>query len=217
MRLRPVYRRSANALAISYRPTMKSSTLVVNGKTDYDVPTGAAQLRGSARAVPVEQTTQHESEPLKPTTPTTVATEPTNAEVAAVVAFNFFSSTGIVSANKVVFNSGFTFATTLTFIHFVCTFIGLVIMARVGLYKPKRLNIRKAAKLAAAGMGFVVFSNLSLQHNSVGFYQVMKHMVRCAETSNSHASIALLRVPASHFPCSPQNAPSGLVSVLTPS
>jgi solute carrier family 35, member E3 len=102
--------------------------------------------------------------------------DPSNAEVAAVIAFNFFSSTGIVSANKLVFNAGFTYATTLTFVHFVSTFVGLLLLARMGMYVPKRLDIRKASKLALAGMGFVVFSNLSLQYNSVGFYQVMKHM-----------------------------------------
>jgi solute carrier family 35, member E3 len=100
----------------------------------------------------------------------------TFGDVAAVIAFNFFSSTGIVSANKLVFNKGFGFATTLTFIHFVCTFLGLLLLARLGLFVPKRLDIRKASNLALAGMGFVVFSNLSLQYNSIGFYQVMKHM-----------------------------------------
>lgn len=102
--------------------------------------------------------------------------DPSNSEVAAVIAFNFFSSTGIVSANKLVFNGGFSFATTLTFFHFVSTFVGLLLLARLGMFQPKRLDLKKASKLAMAGMGFVVFSNLSLQHNSVGFYQVMKHM-----------------------------------------
>lgn len=102
--------------------------------------------------------------------------EHTNREVATVIAFNFFSSTGIVSANKLVYEAGFHFGATLTFIHFVCTTIGLLLLARFGLFTPKRLDVRKALKLAVAGMGFVVFSNLSLQYNSVGFYQVMKHM-----------------------------------------
>lgn len=102
--------------------------------------------------------------------------DPSNAEVAAVVAFNFFSSTGIVSANKLVFDGGFSFATTLTLFHFLSTFVGLLLLARFRVFQPKRLDLRKATKLAMAGMGFVVFSNLSLQHNSVGFYQVMKHM-----------------------------------------
>lgn len=102
--------------------------------------------------------------------------EPTSREVATVIAFNFFSSTGIVSANKLVYEAGFNFGATLTFIHFVCTTIGLLLLARLGVFTPKRLDVRKSLKLAIAGMGFVVFSNLSLQYNSVGFYQVMKHM-----------------------------------------
>lgn len=51
---------------------------------------------------------------------------------------------------------------------------------KAGAFPFKRLDAAKAAKLAAAGMGFVVFSNLSLQFNSVGFYQVMKHLTVAA-------------------------------------
>ncbi|KAI0563272.1 glucose-6-phosphate/phosphate translocator [Gracilaria domingensis] len=102
--------------------------------------------------------------------------DPSNAEVAGVIAFNFFSSTGIVSANKLVYAAGFEYGASLTFIHFICTTLGLLLLARMGVFTPKRLDVRKALKLAVAGMGFVVFSNLSLQHNSIGFYQVMKHM-----------------------------------------
>ncbi len=108
----------------------------------------------------------------------TAANDVTKSEVLTAILFNFFASTGIVSANKAVFNSGFHFATTLTFVHFCCTFVGLFALAQFGVFSPKKLDMRKAARLALAGMGFVVFSNLSLQHNSVGFYQVMKHMVR---------------------------------------
>lgn len=97
-------------------------------------------------------------------------------EVVSVIVFNFLSSTGIVSANKLVYEAGFKFAVTLTFIHFVCTTLGLLLLARLSVFTPKRLDVKKALKLAVAGMGFVVFSNLSLQYNSVGFYQVMKHM-----------------------------------------
>lgn len=102
--------------------------------------------------------------------------EASNREVISVILFNFFSSTGIVSANKLVYQNGFTFAVTLTFIHFVCTTVGLLLLARLNVFQPKALDVKKALKLAIAGMGFVVFSNLSLQYNSVGFYQIMKHM-----------------------------------------
>lgn len=111
------------------------------------------------------------------TTPTgPSSSDPSTREVISVILFNFFSSTGIVSANKLVYEGGFKFAVTLTFIHFVCTTLGLLTLARMNVFVPKKLDVKKALKLAVAGMGFVVFSNLSLQYNSVGFYQVMKHM-----------------------------------------
>ncbi|GAB0495190.1 hypothetical protein MMPV_006488 [Pyropia vietnamensis] len=104
-----------------------------------------------------------------------------STEVAGIMFFNFISSTGIVSANKYVFRTvGFTFATTLTLVHFIVTTMGLALFAKLGFFTVKRLDVRKAAALAAAGMGFVVFSNLSLQYNSVGFYQVMKHLTVAA-------------------------------------
>lgn len=104
-----------------------------------------------------------------------------SSEVAGIMFFNFISSTGIVSANKYVFRTvGFTFATTLTLVHFIMTTMGLALFAKLGFFTVKRLEVRKAAALAAAGMGFVVFSNLSLQYNSVGFYQVMKHLTVAA-------------------------------------
>lgn len=114
-------------------------------------------------------------QPAEKTEPTANA-DPSTREVVSVILFNFFSSTGIVSANKLVYEAGFKFAVTLTFIHFICTTLGLLLLARVNIFSPKRLDVKKAFKLAVAGMGFVVFSNLSLQYNSVGFYQVMKHM-----------------------------------------
>jgi len=107
--------------------------------------------------------------------------EPSSLDVALSMVFNYLASTGIVSANKYVMQKcGFRFATTLTFFHFVATTVGLLLFAFVGLYGTKRLDVRKASRLSAAGMGFVVFSNLSLQYNSVGFYQVMKHMTVAA-------------------------------------
>lgn len=67
-------------------------------------------------------------------------------------------------------------ATTLTLIHFIMTFICLVLVSLCGVFQVKRLPWGPTAKLAAGSMGFVVLTNLSLQHNSVGFYQLMKVM-----------------------------------------
>mmetsp|Transcript_18393 Transcript_18393/g.45249 ORF Transcript_18393/g.45249 Transcript_18393/m.45249 type:complete len:356 (+) Transcript_18393:37-1104(+) len=101
-------------------------------------------------------------------------------DVIGAMLFNYASSTGIVSANKLLMRHGFTYATTLTFCHFIFTTIGLLVCARLGVYQVKPLDVRKAARLSFFGMGFVVCSNLSLQYNSVGFYQVMKHMTVAA-------------------------------------
>lgn len=102
-------------------------------------------------------------------------------DVIFAMVFNYVSSTGIVSANKFVMRDcGFHFATTLTFFHFIVTTLGLMLFALLGIFDAKVLDARKSGRLAAAGMGFVIFSNLSLQHNSVGFYQVMKHMTVAA-------------------------------------
>lgn len=90
---------------------------------------------------------------------------------------NFMSSTALVVMNKIAMDKyGFKFATTLTAFHLTCTFFLLIISAKLGVFEIKRLPIRDVAKLAAGTMGFICFTNLSLQHNSVGFYQVMKVM-----------------------------------------
>lgn len=90
---------------------------------------------------------------------------------------NFFSSTSLVLVNKLVMDRfQFSFATSLTCFHLVCTFLLLLITNRLGVFEIKALPIRDVAKLAAGTMGFICLTNLSLQHNSVGFYQVMKVM-----------------------------------------
>lgn len=90
---------------------------------------------------------------------------------------NFGSSTLLVVINKLAMDKyHFRFATTLTAFHLTCTFLLLLLTARIGVFEIKRLPIRDVSKLAAGTMGFICFTNLSLQHNSVGFYQVMKVM-----------------------------------------
>jgi len=100
-----------------------------------------------------------------------------DGKTAAAMLLNFCSSTGIVVTNKLAMDRyGFRFATTLTFFHFVATYVLLLVAAAVGVFEKKALPLKETAKLAAGSMGFVVLTNLSLQYNSVGFYQVMKVM-----------------------------------------
>ena len=41
-----------------------------------------------------------------------------------------------------------------------------------GLFQPKELRVLDVLPLSLAFCGFVVFTNLSLTYNTVGFYQV---------------------------------------------
>ena len=96
-------------------------------------------------------------------------------QTAAAMALNFCTSVGIITVNKYVFKYyGFNYSTLLTGIHFIFTFIGLVFCAFIGLFQPKSVPIRHIIQLSLVFTGFVVFNNLSLQYNSVGFYQLMK-------------------------------------------
>lgn len=68
----------------------------------------------------------------------------------------------------------FLIATTLTCFHFFATFALLAMCACFGFFTVKKLPLAQVSKLAAASTGFVVLTNLSLQYNSVGFYQIAK-------------------------------------------
>ncbi|EDQ87123.1 uncharacterized protein MONBRDRAFT_10334 [Monosiga brevicollis MX1] len=86
---------------------------------------------------------------------------------------NYLSSIGIVFLNKWAYIQGFP-SITLTLIHFVVTWLGLKICAGLHVFEPKHVNITSVLPLALAFCGFVVFTNLSLTYNSVGFYQLAK-------------------------------------------
>lgn len=62
----------------------------------------------------------------------------------------------------------------LTLVHFVMTFLCLQVCAMLNIFSPKPLPVLKVLPLAASFCGFVVFTNLSLQFNTVGTYQLFK-------------------------------------------
>jgi len=98
-----------------------------------------------------------------------------DAKTTGAIFFNVASSIAIILTNKAVFDLiDYKFATTMTFFHFVATFLGLVICWRVGLFTPKRAPWEHILPLCLSFCGFVVLTNLSLQYNSVGFYQIAK-------------------------------------------
>lgn len=104
--------------------------------------------------------------------------DPAKASQAMIIfymAFNFISSVSIITINKIVFKSyEYNYSTWLTCLHFITTFIGLYICSVFGAFTIKYVRIREILPLSLTFVGFVVFNNLSLQYNSIGFYQLMK-------------------------------------------
>ena len=98
-----------------------------------------------------------------------------DAQTVQFMLFNFLSSTGIIFTNKYLAKHyNFKFSVLLTACHFVITYIGVIVCRGAGMYKAKKLNHMEVLPITLAFVGFVVFNNLSLQENSVGFYQLAK-------------------------------------------
>ncbi|XP_029902170.1 solute carrier family 35 member E3 [Myripristis murdjan] len=99
-----------------------------------------------------------------------------NGRIAAGLLVNLLSSISIVFLNKWIYvHHGFP-NMTLTLVHFSVTWLGLFACRRLDVFAPKRLQVRRVLGLALSFCGFVVFTNLSLQNNSVGSYQLAKAM-----------------------------------------
>ncbi len=76
-------------------------------------------------------------------------------------------------ADQAVFQTyGFRFTFALTEVHTAFTLLGMLVLARVGMFEIKAIPQAKLAQLAAAYVGYIVLCNLSLKVNTVGFYQV---------------------------------------------
>ncbi|KAK0167083.1 hypothetical protein PV327_004526 [Microctonus hyperodae] len=63
---------------------------------------------------------------------------------------------------------------TLSMVHFIVTFIGLMICEKFDVFSIKDVAIKEMLWTAMTFCGFVVLTNLSLAHNTVGTYQVAK-------------------------------------------
>ncbi|XP_072025808.1 solute carrier family 35 member E3-like isoform X2 [Amphiura filiformis] len=101
---------------------------------------------------------------------------PSQTLVSISIVINLCSSICIVFVNKYLYvNYNFP-NLTLTCIHFYMTSLGLVICQKCNLFNPKSLPIARVLPLSLTFCGFVVFTNLSLQNNTVGTYQLAKAM-----------------------------------------
>ncbi len=99
-----------------------------------------------------------------------------NLKTALAVLLNISVSIAIVLTNKWVYSVVKFPNITLTFMHFVSTFACLHVCQYFSLFVVKTVPLRSMIPLAMCFCGFVVLTNLSLESNSVGTYQVAKVM-----------------------------------------
>ena len=96
--------------------------------------------------------------------------------VGVSVVLNLASAISIVFLNKLIYIRYQFPSMTLTLTHFIVTSLGLQLCAQLNIFSPKKLSILNVLPLSASFCGFVVFTNLSLQYNTVGTYQLAKAM-----------------------------------------
>jgi len=104
-------------------------------------------------------------------------------EVVLASVSNVVSSVALVLANKrAVINDGFDFMIVLTGLHFYASFLCCFCLLLWGTlqYKMVRSYI-SLLRIAALSLMSIVFMNLNLKYNSVGFYQISK--LCCIPTS----------------------------------
>ncbi|CAD5176703.1 nucleotide-sugar uncharacterized transporter 2-like [Musa acuminata AAA Group] len=93
--------------------------------------------------------------------------------------FNFIVAVGIIMANKVVMGKvGFNFPVALSLIHYVTSWLLMAIFKALSLLPaspPSKATPFSSLFLLGAVMSLATgLANVSLQHNSVGFYQMAK-------------------------------------------
>lgn len=90
--------------------------------------------------------------------------------------FNILISVTIVILNKWVYQTHKFPNITLTCIHFLVTAAGMEISRRQDVFLFKSLPMKDMIILSSTFSGFVVLTNLSLQTNTVGTYQISKFL-----------------------------------------
>jgi len=93
------------------------------------------------------------------------------------VVFNILSVVGVVMLNKqLVAKDGFDFIIFISTCHFFVTSIGTRVLLKMGFFQYKEAQVKNVLPVALGSLGSVAFMNLTLSHNSVGFYQISKLM-----------------------------------------
>lgn len=88
---------------------------------------------------------------------------------------NVLSTVGVVIVNKYLWvGAGFKYMVTLSTFHFVFTSCSTRVLLRLGYFEDKPLNFWGVLPVCVGSCGSIVFMNLNLAWNSVGFYQISK-------------------------------------------
>ena len=95
-------------------------------------------------------------------------------QLIAVLIINFIASLSLILSNKYLFKIWNIHPVKLVCFHLVCTTICNLISNFFGMFKFKKAKIIKILPLAICFCGFVVLTNLSLETNTVGTYQILK-------------------------------------------
>lgn len=94
---------------------------------------------------------------------------------AAAWLFNVVTSVGIILVNKALMATyGFSFATTLTGMHFATTTLMTLVLRWLGYIQVSHLPLGELLKFVLFANFSIVGMNVSLMWNSVGFYQISK-------------------------------------------
>ncbi|KAE9617452.1 hypothetical protein Lal_00034701 [Lupinus albus] len=94
---------------------------------------------------------------------------------AAAWMFNVVTSVGIIIVNKALMATyGFSFATTLTGLHFATTTLTTIVLRMLGYVQASHLPLPDLLKFVIFANFSIVGMNVSLMWNSVGFYQIAK-------------------------------------------
>ncbi|WOL16371.1 UDP-galactose transporter 2-like [Canna indica] len=97
------------------------------------------------------------------------------AKDAAAWMFNVLTSVGIIMVNKALMSShSFSFATTLTGLHFATTTFMTLVFKWLGYIQASHLPLSELIKFVLFANLSIVGMNVSLMWNSVGFYQIAK-------------------------------------------
>lgn len=102
--------------------------------------------------------------------------KPSVFKTALALLSNIVISVVIVLLNKWIYKTHGFPNMSLTCVHFVVTSCGMELARRADIFMVKTLPIKDMVLLSMSFCGFVVLTNLSLQANTVGTYQISKFM-----------------------------------------